>query len=247
MADLQTILHFVDRFLNDSEHSHQFLFLRGTANELGLGKRIDRCRLVCFHLPRKLREVQSFDMRSRVKTKRGQHCQLATFHLPRRLICAQGLELDENNLVTLLLFVHIRTSWWLLIDFIVLVAFKEIIIIMGLILYKAIDLFLDWKEQKYKYIPHTDRTKDSWPLWLPLIFLMLRYLFMHTCTAVINAECLFDALVIVKLLSSIPWLRLFKSLRVRYCSRALESLMRDACFQVQVVDSYEAIISLIFM
>ena len=97
MADLQTILHFVDRFLNDSEHSHQFLFLRGTANELRLGKRIDRCRLVCFHLPRKLREVQSFDMRSRVKTKRGQHCQLATFHLPRRLI-------------TLLLFVHIRTS-----------------------------------------------------------------------------------------------------------------------------------------
>ena len=90
--------------------STQFLFLRGTANELRLGKRIDRCRLVCFHLPRKLREVQSFDMRSRVKTKRGQHCQLATFHLPRRLICAQGLKLDENNLVTLLLFVHIRTS-----------------------------------------------------------------------------------------------------------------------------------------
>ena len=110
MTDLQTILHFVARFLNDSEHSHQFLFLRGTANELRLGKRIDRCRLVCFHLPRKLREVQSFDMRSRVKTKRGQHCQLATFHLPRRLICAQGLKLDENNLVTLLLFVRIRTS-----------------------------------------------------------------------------------------------------------------------------------------
>ena len=81
----------------------------------------------------------------------------------------------------------------------------------------------------------------------PLIFLMLRYLFMHTCTAVMNAECLFDALVIVNVLGSIPWLRLFKSLRVRYCSRALESLMRDACFQVQVVDSYEAIISLIFM
>ena len=69
---------------------------------------------------------------------------------------------------------------------------------------------------------------------------MLRYLFMHTCTAVINAECLFDALVIVNLLGSIPWLRLLKSLRVRYCSL-------DACFQVQVVDSYEAIISLIFM
>ena len=76
---------------------------------------------------------------------------------------------------------------------------------------------------------------------------MLRYLFMHTCTAVMNTECLFDALVIVNLLGSISWLRLFKSLRVRYCSRALESLMRDACFQVQVVDSYEAIISLIFM
>ena len=67
MADLQTILHFVARFLNDSEHSHQFLFLRGTANELRLGKRIDRCRLVCFHLPRKLREVQSFDMHRGLK------------------------------------------------------------------------------------------------------------------------------------------------------------------------------------
>ena len=247
MADLQTILHFVARFLNDSEHSHQFLFLRGTANELRLGKRIDRCRLVCFHLPRKLKEVQSFDMRTRVKTNRGQHCQPATFHLPRRLICAQGLKLDENNLVSSsCLFIYVlHDDYWSL--FIVLVAFKEIIIIMGLILYKAIDLFLDWKEQKYKYIPHTDRIKDSWPLWLPLIFLMLRYLFMHTCTAVMNAECLFDALVIANLLSSIPWLRLFKSLRVRYCSRALESLMRDACFQVQVVDSYKAIISVIFM
>ena len=58
-----------------------------------------------------------------------------------------------------------------------------------------------------------------------LIFLMLRYLFMHTCTALMNAECLFDALVIVNLLGSISWLRLFKSLRVRYCSRALESLV----------------------
>ena len=74
MADLRTILHFVARFLNDSEHSHQFLFLRGTANELRLGKRIDRCRLVCFHLPRKLREVQSFDMRSRVEIRRKQPC-----------------------------------------------------------------------------------------------------------------------------------------------------------------------------
>ena len=76
MADLQTILHFVARFLNDSEHSHQFLFLRGTANELRLGKRIDRCRLVCFHLPRKLREVQS-------------------------LICARGLKLNEDNTASL--------------------------------------------------------------------------------------------------------------------------------------------------
>ena len=126
MADLQTISHFVALFINDSEHSHQFPFLRETANELRLGERIDRCRLVCFHLPRKLREVQSFDMRSRVKTNRGQHCQPATFHLPRRLICAQGLKLDENNLVTLHLFVHL--AWMLVFKFKWLTATKQLLV-----------------------------------------------------------------------------------------------------------------------